>query len=104
MRTTKIAQSLYAQVSKKFAKVPSLKTILFVQKRKITQSNGSVNKSPGCKESFNEGPSIFELASNTISTLDVTLSSLITSLGVNECFQTDQSYYFLTVVLSQHLI
>ena len=58
----------------------AIETILFAWKPKITESNGSFNKGPGCKQSFNEGPLIFELVSNTIRTLDVTRSSLITSL------------------------
>ena len=56
------------------------KTILLARKRKITESNGSVKEAPGCQQSFNEGPSVFKLASNTIRTLDVTRSSLITGL------------------------
>ena len=71
----------------------AIKTVLFARKHKITESNGSVNKDPGCKQSFNEGLSIFELASNTIRTLDVTQSSLIPACLVsNECFRQDQSY------------
>ena len=58
----------------------AIKTILFARKHKITESNGSVNKDPRCKQSFIEGFSIFELASNTIRTLDVTQSSLIAGL------------------------
>ena len=58
----------------------AIKNVLFTRKRKITESNGSVNEDPGYKQSFNEGPSIFELASNTIRTLDVTRSSLIAGL------------------------
>ena len=69
------------------------KAILFARKREITESNGSVKEGPGCKQPFNEGPSNSELASNTIGTLDVTRSSLITGHVVsNECFRLDQSY------------
>ena len=56
------------------------KTILLARKCKITESYGSVKEPPECQQLFNEGPSVFELASNTIRTLDVTRSSLITGL------------------------
>ena len=54
--------------------------MLFGRKCKITESNGSVDKGPGFRQSFNVGPSIFE--SNRLCTLDVTQSSLITGLNV----------------------
>ena len=58
------------------------KRIFFARKRKITESDGSINEDPECKQSINEGPSIFELLSNwcQVRTLDVTRSSLITGL------------------------
>ena len=58
------------------------KSILFARKRKISESDGSVNEDPECKQSINEGPSIFELLSKwcQVRTLDVTPSSLITGL------------------------
>ena len=37
----------------------AIKAILFPLERKITESNGSVNKGLGYKQSFKEGPSIF---------------------------------------------
>ena len=48
----------------------AIKTVLFVGKRKITESNGSFGEGPECNQSFNESPSIFELASNKIRTND----------------------------------
>ena len=77
---TKSLCSGFKEICKNAFSMSAIKAILFARKRKITESNRSVNEGPGCKQSFNEGPSIFELASNTIRTLDVTRSSLITGL------------------------
>ena len=59
-----------------------IKTFFFAQKRKITEINSSEinNEGPGYKQSFNAGTWIFELASNTKRTVDVTRSSFITGL------------------------
>ena len=50
------------------------------------------NDSSGYQQSFNAGPSIFELALNTILTLDVTRSSLNAGLCGKQCIQPGQSY------------
>ena len=68
------------EIRKNTFSLSAIRTILFARKRKITESNDSVKEDSGCKQSFNEVHSIFELALNTTRTLDVTRSSLITGL------------------------
>ena len=63
----------FKEICKSAFSMSAIKTILFARKRKIKESNGSVNEDPGRKQSFNKPPSIFELASNTIRTLNVNM-------------------------------
>ena len=50
------------------------------------------NDSSGYQQSFNAGPSIFELALNTILTSHVTRSFLIAGQCGKQCIQHGQSY------------